>query len=113
MRATKEHTILMRSRTHNNLTIELELRQPRTSMSLRRRTAQRCISLPGQQTIDLCRLLEMTPDQVHDVLIRSPQVQRYAKRSLLFWEEVNAPVAPAEPEPLPTQTYNFLTHDNE
>ena len=91
MPQTKKHTIFLRSNTRTNLSIELDLQRPRASMSLRRRTASTFINLPGQQSLDLCTLLSLTPAEVQAVLVRSPQIQRYGRRSLLWWDEVGAP----------------------
>lgn len=88
MTQAPNRTVMLRNRSKSNITFELELYRPRTSMSLRRRTTQHCISLPANRSLDLCAALELPEEQVLTVLAKSPQAQRYRKRSLLTWSSV-------------------------
>lgn len=102
MQAPKPRTIILRSLTRNNLSIELNLERPRASMSLRRRNARHSLSLPGMQQLDLCVQLDLEPDDVLKVLERTPQVRKYKDRILLTWLDTGEPPKPApEPEPEP------------
>lgn len=81
MPQTPKQTLWLRSRMHTNLCVELAVQQPTASHSLRRATANVCISLPAFKQVDLCKVLDMDREAARAVVARSPQVQEYLRRA--------------------------------